>query len=112
MENRMTATPIRPDFILLDGHEKTLVLMLCIIGRYRYAFSETLSIGESLSALCASSLEDLSSVSGSHSLSEAMLNFSLTLFRLICSKHLLTPPSSRHFCLWNIQVNLKSDIIF
>ena len=50
------------------------------------------SIGQSFSALCTSSLEYVSSVSGSHSLSETMLLFSLTLFGLIGSKqfvHLL-----------------------
>ena len=50
------------------------------------------SVGQSLSALCTSSLEDVSSVSGLHSLSEAVLLFSLTLFRLISSKHWVAPP--------------------
>ena len=45
------------------------------------------SVGQSFSALCASSLEDVSAVSSFHSLSEAMLLFSLTLFRLISSEH-------------------------
>ena len=45
-------------------------------------------VRQSLSALCTSSLEDVSSVSGSHSLSEAMLFLSLALFGLIRSKHL------------------------
>ena len=45
------------------------------------------SIGQSFSALCASSLEYVSAVSSFHSLSEAMLLFSLTLFRLISSEH-------------------------
>ena len=44
-------------------------------------------VGQSFSALCASSLEYVSAVSGFHSLSEAMLLFSLTLFRLISSEH-------------------------
>jgi hypothetical protein len=47
------------------------------------------SIGQSFSALSASSLEDVSAVSGFHSLSEAMLLFSLTLFRLVSSEHRL-----------------------
>ena len=47
-------------------------------------------IGQSLSALCTSSLEDVSSVAGLHSLSEAMLFLSLALFGLIRSKHLAT----------------------
>ena len=45
-------------------------------------------VRQSLSALCTSSLEYVSTVSGSHSLSEAMLSFSLALFGLIRSKHL------------------------
>ena len=44
-------------------------------------------IGQSFSALCASSLEDVSTVGSSHSLSEAVLFFSLTLFGLIGSEH-------------------------
>ena len=46
-------------------------------------------IGQSFSALCASSLEDVSTVGSSHSLSEAVLFFSLTLFGLVSSKHSL-----------------------
>ena len=45
-------------------------------------------VGQSFSALGASSLQDVSAVSGSHSLSEAVLLFSLTLFRLISSQHM------------------------
>ena len=48
-------------------------------------------MGESCSALLTSSLENLSSVSGSHSLSEAMYLASLSLLRLICSEHNYTP---------------------
>ena len=44
-------------------------------------------VGQSFSALCASSLEYVSAVSSFHSLSEAMLLFSLTLFRLVSSEH-------------------------
>ena len=44
-------------------------------------------VGQSFSALCASSLEYVSAVSSSHSLSEAMLLFSLTLLRLVSSEH-------------------------
>ena len=50
-------------------------------------------VGQSFSALGASSLQDVSAVSGSHSLSEAMLLLSLTLFRLISSEHPFAPPS-------------------
>ena len=47
------------------------------------------SIGESCSALCASSLEDVSAVGSLHSFTEAVFLFALTLLRLICSKHIL-----------------------
>ena len=50
------------------------------------------SVCQSFSALCASSLEDISAVSGSHSLSEAVLFLSLTLFGLVSSEHVYAPP--------------------
>ena len=50
------------------------------------------SIGQSFSAFSASSLQYVSAVSSSHSLSEAVLFLSLTLFGLISSEHLLAPP--------------------
>ena len=46
-------------------------------------------VGQSLSALSAASLQNGSSVRSLHSLSEAVLLFSLTLFRLVSSEHLL-----------------------
>ena len=55
--------------------------VLCI------AFNQ--SIGQSFSALCASSLEYVSAVSSSHSLSETVLFFSLSLLRLVSSEHLM-----------------------
>ena len=64
------------------------------------------SIGQSFSALRASSLEYVSAVSSLHSLSEAMLLLSLTLFRLISSEHPFAPPldmigSVSPFQAWN-----------
>ena len=47
------------------------------------------SIGQSLSAFRASSLKNVSAVGSSHSLSEAMLLLSLTLFGLVSSEHYL-----------------------
>ena len=44
-------------------------------------------VGQSFSAFSTSSLEYVSSVGSSHSLSETVLFLSLTLFRLIGSKH-------------------------
>ena len=49
-------------------------------------------VGKSLSALCTTSLENVSAVCGLHSLSEAMLLFSLTLFGLVSSEHSDAPP--------------------
>ena len=51
------------------------------------------SVGQSLSALCTSSLENVATVRGLHSLSEAMLLLSLSLLRLVSSEHLGAPPS-------------------
>ena len=45
------------------------------------------SVRQSLSALCASSLEDVSAVGSLHSLAEAVLFLSLTLLRLVSSEH-------------------------
>jgi len=52
---------------------------------------ETL-VSQTDSAFCATSGKDFSAISGLHSLSEAVLFAALTLFRLISTKHVLTPP--------------------
>ena len=44
-------------------------------------------VRQTSAALVAASLEDLSAVRGSHSLTEAVNLASLSLFRLICSEH-------------------------
>ena len=82
-------------------------------------------IGQSFSAFSASSLQDVSAVSSSHSLSEAVFLFSLTLFGLIGSEHLLAPPySCFHFeryavrndpeacCFFSQKYALYNDIIY
>ena len=51
--------------------------------------AESSSIGQSLSAFSASSLENVSAVCSSHSLSEAMLLLSLTFLGLVSSEHYL-----------------------
>ena len=51
------------------------------------------SIGQLSSALSTSSLQDLSAVGSSHSLSEAVFDLSLALLRLVCSLHAVAPPS-------------------
>ena len=50
-------------------------------------------VGQSLSALGTSSLENVATVRGLHSLSEAMLLLSLALLRLVSSEHFGLPPS-------------------
>lgn len=45
------------------------------------------SVSQACAALGASSLENFSSVSGRHSLSEAVDLASLSFFRLICPEH-------------------------
>lgn len=47
----------------------------------------TALVSKSCTTLSASSFEDVSSVSGSHSLSEAMYLASLSLLRLISANH-------------------------
>jgi hypothetical protein len=72
---------------------KRLALLQSVIGgfieniRRRIPCGYFSLVGQSFSALGASSLQDISAVSGFHSLSEAVLLFSLTLFRLISSQH-------------------------
>ena len=57
------------------------------------AFSDaTRLVGQSLSALSAATLKNVATVSGLHSLSEAMLLLSLTLLRLVGSEHCNLPP--------------------
>lgn len=51
-------------------------------------FLRNRSIGESCSAFCASSLENLAAVRRAHSFTEAVNFFTLDLLRLICSFHL------------------------
>ena len=53
------------------------------------------SIGQSFSAFCASSFQNVSAVGSSHSLSETVLFLSLTLFGLIGSEHFGTSFNDR-----------------
>ena len=81
-----------------------------------FDFPKGKSVSQSLSALCTTSLENVSAVSGLHSLSETVLLLSLTLFRLISSKHVLAPPCS--FNIGSVIVSqptfslLHNDIIY
>ena len=56
-------------------------------------WSRSKLVGQSLSALGTSSLENVATVRGLHSLSEAMLLLSLALLRLVSSEHFGIPPS-------------------
>ena len=60
------------------------------IGGFYVSAYRRILVGQSFSALSASSLQYVSAVSGSHSLSEAVLFLSLTFFGLISSKHIAT----------------------
>ena len=62
---------------------------------------------ETSSAFCASSLENFSTVSCSHSLSKAMLHLSLTFLRLVCSEHSIAPP----YTVWK-RVNFVLTICY
>ena len=53
----------------------------------RSAATDLQLVGELSSSLGASSLKNFSAVSSSHSLSEAMFLFSLSLLGLVCSLH-------------------------
>jgi hypothetical protein len=59
-------------------------------------------VGKSFSSFCASSLQDLSSVCGFHTLTEAVLLFPLTLFGLIGSKHIGHLRFKIH-CAWHVE---------
>ena len=63
-----------------------------VIGGFYFADCIRRLVGQSLSALCTASLQNGSAVRSLHSLSEAMLLFSLTLFRLVSSEHYFAPP--------------------
>ena len=53
------------------------------------------SIGQSFSAFCTSSFQNISAVGSSHSLSETMLFLSLTFFGLVSSEHFGTSFNDR-----------------
>ena len=70
-----------------------LTLVLSFLGFFASIWMRSKSVGQSLSALCTSSLENVATVRGLHSLSEAMLLLSLALLRLVSSEHFGIPPS-------------------
>ena len=64
-------------------------------------------VSQSLSALCTASLQNGSAVGSLHSLSEAMLLFSLSLFRLVSSEHYLHLLNSlSEACCFNVAFTL------
>ena len=71
-------------------------------------------ISQSFSAFSASSFKNVSAVSGSHSLSEAVLFFSLSFLRLICSEHYchLLGICSEACCFSAFFTLLHNDIIY
>ena len=72
-----------------------------------YRRYNSILVRETSSALCASSLENFSAVSSSHSLSKAMLHLSLTFLRLVCSEHSIAPP----YTVWK-RVNFVLTICY
>ncbi len=62
------------------------------MGRHprRFLCVNPFLVCETSSALCSASLENLSSVSSLHSLTESVLHLSLSLLRLVCSFHIYT----------------------
>ncbi len=70
-------------------------------------------VSQSCATLSASSLEYLSAVSSSHSFSEAVYLASLSFFRLICSKHILTSFYILMLLLFlGIKIPLRIDNIY
>ena len=71
-------------------------------------------ISQSFSAFSASSLKNVSAVSCSHSFSEAVLLFSLSFLRLICSEHYchLLGICSEACCFSAFSTLLHNDIIY
>ncbi len=66
-----------------------------LIGGLTSALSAIL-ISKTCSSFCSASLENLSSVSSLHSLTETVFHLSLSLLRLVCSKHICTSFYSHH----------------
>ncbi len=81
-----------------------------------YRRYNSILVRETSSALCASSLENFSAVSSSHSLSKAMLHLSLTFLRLVCSEHSIAPPYTVwkrvKFCIDNLLLLIISQKFF
>ena len=67
--------------------------VLSFLGFFAVFGNDPKLVGQSLSALGTSSLENVATVRGLHSLSEAMLLLSLALLRLVSSEHFGIPPS-------------------
>ena len=93
-----------------------------VIGTFLGFLTHKRLISQSFSAFCASSLKNVSAVSSSHSFSEAVLFFSLSFFRLICSEHychllgnmfgsvLLFQPYLRFYTMTSYIINTKGGI--
>ena len=79
-----------------------------------YSSSLKRLISQSFSAFSASSLKNVSAVSGSHSFSKAVLFFSLSFLRLICSEHYchLLGICSEACCFSAFFTLLHNDIIY
>ena len=85
-----------------------------VIGTFLGFFSHKRLISQSFSAFSASSLKNVSAVSSSHSLSKAVLFFSLSFLRLICSEHYchLLGICSEACCFSAFSTLLHNDILY
>ena len=85
-----------------------------VIGTFLGFLTHKRLISQSFSAFCASSLKNVSAVSSSHSFSKAVLFFSLSFFRLICSEHYchLLGICSEACCFSAFFTLLHNDIIY
>ena len=81
---------------------------------FRGLFAHKRLISQSFSAFSASSLKNVSAVSSSHSFSKAVLFFSLSFLRLICSEHYchLLEICSEACCFSAFSTLLHNDIIY
>lgn len=76
-------------FMLIEfSNFKTFIRMTLHACDEEYLYLSVL-VGQSLSALSTTSLKNVSAVCCSHSFSKAVFLFSLTLFGLVCSEHLM-----------------------
>ena len=90
-ENRSQKTIMLSSLHFLN-FESPASLPVIILVHSPHKYADSGSIGKHVSAFGASSFKHLSAIGCCHSLSEAVLHLALSLFRLVCSKHIAAPP--------------------